>query len=53
MGEDKKFNFLSHPEFQTLSAKEMARYLVTAQQALEEHQRVLRQQVEILVRRTQ
>ena len=53
MGEDKKFKFLSHPEFQALSAKEMAMYLVTAQQAIEEHQRVLRQQVEILVKRKQ
>ena len=52
MGEEhKSFRFLSNGEFQGLTTKEKAVYLVRAQQELEERQRILRAQVQELIRK--
>jgi hypothetical protein len=50
---DKNFRFLSDREFAALDTKQKALYLVQAQQELDERQRVLRQQVNDLVRQEQ
>jgi|KBSMisStaDraftv2_1062788.scaffolds.fasta_scaffold785689_2 hypothetical protein len=50
MGEQERhngFHFLSHSEFEALSAKDRAYYLVRAQQELDEKKRILRQQLEL------
>lgn len=51
MAQERPFQFLSDAEFQKLDVKEKALYLVRAQQEVEERQRVLRQQMEALVKR--
>jgi len=51
MEKEREFRFLPDAEFQKLGVKDKALYLVRAQQELEERQRVLRQQMEALVRR--
>ena len=44
------FRFLDNGDFQVLTTKEKAVYLVLAQQMLEERRRILSQQVEELTR---
>ena len=54
MGEEQKpFRFLANGEFQSLTTKEKALYLVRAQQELEEKQRILREQVKDLIKKQQ
>jgi len=45
------FRFLPDDEFQKLDVKGKALYLVRAQQEIEERQRILRQQMEALLKR--
>jgi hypothetical protein len=46
------FHFLSHGEFEALSARDRAHYLVRAQQILDEKQRILRQQLQLVSKTT-
>ncbi|MEA3192867.1 MAG: hypothetical protein QOD26_1200 [Betaproteobacteria bacterium] len=51
MGEEHHgFRFLTHAEFSALPVKEMAMYLVRAQQEAAKVQQALRQQTEILAK---
>jgi hypothetical protein len=48
--ERKQFRFLTAEEFQVLPVQERADYLVRAQQELDERQRLIREQMQLLAK---